>query len=456
MWSKLAVAGVATAVALSTLNSPAQAVWGGEEVIGSERVVALMASQTARESFCSAAMLSDQVILSVSHCTSTANASDGSLRFHIDEWWVAQPGADIKVDDITTRVKVLRIWMPPSYAAVWTPERSDWTQFDDLAFLFLEKPLSRGYSVPIASDADVARIRRDGLPIIHFGYGMQTSTTNDGKPYRVELSWKPAYREQVIGSFGTGGKGLCPGDSGGPWYAQIDGVLKIVAAQSRGNGCAGVGPIEAIGTLLHPRLDWLRSSTEDFLMDEAVLRDNWKSRLDAKASYDAALVKWTADAKASGRYFRDDGCHGRGLQATLEIKTNGSWQDLMAATGWASDNSCPDTNPVQPYAIADVPSGTQYRWRVFVPGGWEWFSRDRVVGPMTGPLPAKPAPVVPAQAALPSANKSAAVTPTIPVPAPTATVKAVAKASTITCVKGKTIKKVSAVKPTCPKGYRKR
>ncbi len=41
-------------------------------------------------------------------------------------------------------------------------------------------------------------------------------------------------------------------------------------------------------------------------------------------------------------------------------------------------------------------------------------------------------------------------------PAPTATPKAAAKKITISCVKGKVVKKVTAVKPTCPAGYRKK
>jgi hypothetical protein len=44
-----------------------------------------------------------------------------------------------------------------------------------------------------------------------------------------------------------------------------------------------------------------------------------------------------------------------------------------------------------------------------------------------------------------------------PAPTPTATPKAtVAKKITITCVKGKLVKKVTAVKPVCPKGFKKR
>ena len=47
------------------------------------------------------------------------------------------------------------------------------------------------------------------------------------------------------------------------------------------------------------------------------------------------------------------------------------------------------------------------------------------------------------------------VTPT-PTPTPSASAKPVAKAVTITCIKGKTSKKVTAVKPKCPTGYKKK
>ena len=43
-----------------------------------------------------------------------------------------------------------------------------------------------------------------------------------------------------------------------------------------------------------------------------------------------------------------------------------------------------------------------------------------------------------------------------PTPTPSASAKPVAKAVTITCVKGKTSKKVTAVKPKCPAGFKKK
>jgi hypothetical protein len=42
-------------------------------------------------------------------------------------------------------------------------------------------------------------------------------------------------------------------------------------------------------------------------------------------------------------------------------------------------------------------------------------------------------------------------------PSPSASAKAATpKKTTITCVKGKTTKKVTAIKPTCPTGYKKK
>jgi hypothetical protein len=43
-----------------------------------------------------------------------------------------------------------------------------------------------------------------------------------------------------------------------------------------------------------------------------------------------------------------------------------------------------------------------------------------------------------------------------PVPSASASPIAVAKKTTITCAKGKTSKKVTAIKPVCPSGYKKK
>jgi hypothetical protein len=71
------------------------------------------------------------------------------------------------------------------------------------------------------------------------------------------------------------------------------------------------------------------------------------------------------------------------------------------------------------------------------------LTQDVVVVPTPTPTPTStPAPVVTEVPA--------------PTPTPSPTVKAVVKKTTITCMKGKTAKKVTAIKPVCPTGYKKK
>lgn len=72
------------------------------------------------------------------------------------------------------------------------------------------------------------------------------------------------------------------------------------------------------------------------------------------------------------------------------------------------------------------------------------LTQDVVIAPTPAPMPT-PVPV-------PVVTETTAPTPT-PTPTPKATV---AKKTTITCVKGKTVRKVTAVKPVCPVGFKKK
>ena len=65
--------------------------------------------------------------------------------------------------------------------------------------------------------------------------------------------------------------------------------------------------------------------------------------------------------------------------------------------------------------------------------------------------------VAPTPTPTPSATATPTPEPTVtPTPTPTPTKTAVVKKITITCVKGKLIKKVTAIKPTCPSGYKRK
>lgn len=77
--------------------------------------------------------------------------------------------------------------------------------------------------------------------------------------------------------------------------------------------------------------------------------------------------------------------------------------------------------------------------------------KEAVATPTPTPTPVATATPTPTPTPTPSATASATPTPTV-----VAAVKPSEKKITITCVKGKTTKKVSAVKPKCPAGYKKK
>jgi hypothetical protein len=76
------------------------------------------------------------------------------------------------------------------------------------------------------------------------------------------------------------------------------------------------------------------------------------------------------------------------------------------------------------------------------------FTQVAVVTPTPTPTPS------PSPTPTPTIISSPSPTPTVIAPLPTQA--AANKKITITCLKGKTVKKVTAVNPKCPKGYKKK
>ena len=102
--------------------------------------------------------------------------------------------------------------------------------------------------------------------------------------------------------------------------------------------------------------------------------------------------------------------------------------------------------------IATVIAGEKNGWLSLSANGFT-FSEKTLQVKFTQDAPAPVVTPTPAASATPEPTASAAPTTQPVVPAPKPTV--VAKKTTITCVKGKTTKKVTALKPTCPSGYKK-
>ena len=122
---------------ISVLISPhANSVYKGESASGDIKVLTLAISKGIRAQFCSMSMLTERIVVTAGHCMAADASSGGKLRFDTEQIWVTQPGAEMLVDDIGTRVKVAKVVLVPGYENYWDPAKRDRrTQRDDIAFI---------------------------------------------------------------------------------------------------------------------------------------------------------------------------------------------------------------------------------------------------------------------------------------------------------------------------------
>ena len=439
---------------ISVLISPhASSVYKGESASGDIKVLTLAISKGIRAQFCSMSMLTERIVVTAGHCMAADASSGGKLRFDTEQIWVTQPGAEMLVDDIGSRVKVAKVVLVPGYENYWDPAKRDRrTQRDDIAFIFLDQPLKSGYTIPIASASEVSQLKASGGLITHFGYGLQEENKINHSPYKLTLralSDGDSYLDANKTIFTReDGRALCPGDSGGPWYADFNGVTKILAVTVAAGGCRGnLDPRGAtLGTLIHPYLDLMKAEWEKFLLEEVSLKKSREEAAAAKMKAEEESKKLIESARANGTYIQDNsGCHVRGVQAVLQIKSTTGWTNHKAINGWAENPGCPPTHPVQPWNIIEREPLLELRWRIWNPGAWEAFSQPffHFPIPRTVPTPSPSATPFLTPSPTPSATPSQLIS--TPSPKPKAT---------ITCVKGKTKKKIVGIKPKCPSGYR--
>ncbi len=217
------------------------------------------------------------------------------------------------------------------------------------------------------------------------------------------------------------------------------------------------------------------------------------------AAANALQAKQNADAISDLLpKFQSEGCHaGSSLNASLQKLVGSTWVDVAAARGWSLISTCAGTTQYEPWTNADVTAGTSVRWHISATNVWDWYSSTQVaVGTSADVLKAiSDLKVKQAYDALSAdakaaaekvaADKVAAEKAAADADAKAATDKAAADAKavadkaaadkiaadkaasdakvavakkivSITCAKGKLIKKVAGIKPVCPSGYKKK
>jgi hypothetical protein len=429
---------------LATFTPTSYAIFGGSSATGDQRVVALINGQDNIRSGCSGSLIEPQIVVAAAHCLGNPNLTYTSEIYEPKDLWIAQPGADLNLDDINSRAQVLRVVLTKGYNNTFEPEKgNNITQKDDIAFFFLEKPLVSSYSVPIADKDDIRLIKDGQYVFTHIGYGLIDQNKQDGKAYTTQLKsysvgasrypGHPALEEKTVTSQEVGTNALCGGDSGSPWFTNVKGVEKIVAVSVAASGCRGTGSGlgGTLGTIIYPYLYLVDSHWKQFLED---LPLRLKSAGLERPDESLPLIQ------------RSGGCDAK-VSAVLQISNQGQWVDFAQAQGWKRIPNCPESNPYQPWVRAKVENGSLLRWHIWAPGTWDFWTEPFAYiepAPTTTPKPIdSPQPLI--EEKLPEVKiiKEDKITLGL-------------KKTTISCKKGKLIKKITAVKPLCPSGYKKR
>ncbi|CAB4656995.1 unannotated protein [freshwater metagenome] len=406
------------------ISTNAHAILNGVPSEGSNFVVALVDNLKTPSAFCTGAYLAPKVVITAAHCIIEQGQKAPSLRVPIGRLTVSQIGANLKKTPSDNQlVLVNKVWTKNTYFNRFESEKNlKEGEVDDVAILFLEKEL-QGKSVDrVATRLEIETFKSGVGEGFQLGYGCIKGDSvepapNDGIPY-LAVGLKGTQKTEAhildtnnyLGFDYQIGTGVCPGDSGSPLLQKIGEEVVYMATVYAGGGTSeilrNVPNVKAFGnsTVTWPYLDEITKQISI-----------WQAEKPGKERKSVAELK--AKGVLSNTFYTDkDSCHMGGIEGELQILKSGKWITAAPALGWDTASRCPKSHPVVPWTVTKVAENSMLRWRVWLDGAFD----------VTG-------------------NSFAANKP-----------KIVTKVkSSITCTKGKVIKRVNGPKPKCPSGYKK-
>jgi secreted trypsin-like serine protease len=430
---RLLLAASLTILQISATISPANALMNGQNALGDERVVAITRGGDA-QMHCSGALLAPRLVATAAHCVLRVGggvANPEKLIYgDISQYktlWVAAPGVEVPKGGTSNAARVIAQFPAENYSDAGCIGTDCNASLGDIAILVLDKPLS-SKTFRFATSKEIAEMKRIATEVLSIAYGTKNEQDQknanvgigrDGKPTKSEAATRTNFccagkkveqrslenPSEIVQTLLAKNVFHGGGDSGSPLWVNIEDEWVYVGALS-----AGSGPMAELPPSSPRWTDAFELSVAGgvyytlaghrYVYERAEKFLSTAIEADAKAAVELK-AKQEADAKAAAELKAKQEADAK---AAAELKAKQEADAKAAAELKAKQEA-------DAKAAADKAAG------------------EKIISDAK------------AQAArILAAAKAAAAN----------------KKVTIACIKGKLIKKVTAVKPVCPAGYNKK